>query len=191
MKGPRVKVVVAWLVRAALCGVLVTSTLSVAWPADAAVSKSEWLADVHQAMAGSRAYLRNRLDHGAQRLAINLDIDNTALATYYDPGQPVRDVRRLARFASRHGVAVLFNTARPHDQALAARRRLRSVGYEVSEICWRGAGEGVAHSKRRCRRHFVREGYDIAANVGNRRTDFVGGNYGRAFRLPNYGNSLS
>ena len=30
----------------------------------------------------------------------------------------------------------------------------------------------------------------IIANVGNRCTDFVGGDYERAYRLPNYGNRL-
>jgi hypothetical protein len=31
----------------------------------------------------------------------------------------------------------------------------------------------------------------LIANIGNRSTDFVGGNYLRAYRLPNYGGQLS
>ena len=61
----------------------------------------------------------------------------------------------------------------------------------VTEVCGRAHGEGLVHGKQRCRRHFVDEGYTIIANVGNRSTDFTGGNYERAFRLPNYGNQLS
>ena len=45
-------------------------------------------------------------------------------------------------------------------------------------------------SKQRCRQEFVAKGYTIIANVGNRSTDFVGKNYERAFKLPNYGNRL-
>ena len=36
----------------------------------------------------------------------------------------------------------------------------------------------------------MNNGYRMIANIGNRRTDFVGGNYMRAYRLPNYGNRL-
>ena len=36
----------------------------------------------------------------------------------------------------------------------------------------------------------MNNGFTIIANIGNRSTDFVGGNYERAYRLPNYGNRL-
>jgi hypothetical protein len=36
----------------------------------------------------------------------------------------------------------------------------------------------------------VADGYTVVANVGNRATDFEGGDYERAFSLPNYGNQL-
>jgi hypothetical protein len=69
--------------------------------------------------------------------------------------------------------------------------RLRAAGFTVTAICGRASSEeGLSHSKQRCRRHFVRHGYTIIANVGNRSTDFTGGNYERAFRLRNYGNQL-
>jgi hypothetical protein len=37
----------------------------------------------------------------------------------------------------------------------------------------------------------VDEGYTIVANVGNRSTDFLGGSYQRAFRLPDYALQLA
>ena len=59
-------------------------------------------------------------------------------------------------------------------------------------MCGRiSTGEALEDSKQRCRRHFVAEGYTIIANVGNRSTDFVGGDYRRAFRLPSYRDQLS
>ena len=99
---------------------------------------------------------------------------------------------RFAQNARAHGVVLLFNTGRirgagrlVHAPALRPRRlrgRPSSAGGQ--------RGESLAHGKQRCRRHFVAEGYTLIANVGNRRTDFLGGNYRRAFRLPSYRNRL-
>ncbi len=46
------------------------------------------------------------------------------------------------------------------------------------------------HGKERCRSTYVAQGYTIIANVGNHSTDFTGGDYERAYRLPNYHNRL-
>ncbi len=155
-------------------------------------SKSQWLADVRTAMRGSDAYLDRRLARGGSRLAINLDIDNTSLATYYDRGAAVPRVLRFAQHAEAGAVSLLFNTGRLRGDGRLRRiaHQLSKAGYRVTEVCGRRPGERLAHSKQRCRRHFIREGYRIVANVGNRRTDFVGTGYDRAFRLPNYHNKL-
>ncbi len=162
-------------------------------PAQAALpSRAAWSSDVRAAMSGANHYLDHRVARGGSRLAVNLDIDNTALATRYARGRPVPPVLRFARHARAHGMRLLFNTGRLRgDGRLArARRQLTRAGYRVTEVCGRARGESLSHSKQRCRRHFVAEGYRLVANVGNRRTDFVGGNYERAFRLPSYGNQL-
>lgn len=167
--------------------------LSVVSPASAALPpESKWRYDVRQAMSGSRIYIAARVD-GSRNLAINLDIDNTSLATQYDLWEDVFVVRRFADFAEDRGVAVLFNTGRVRGDGRMVRiaRRLETAGFTVTAICGRASNnEGLSHSKRRCRQRFVRHGYTIMANVGNRSTDFTGGNYERAFRLPNYGNQL-
>lgn len=182
--------------------VLVALTLVVALaclhaPADAARSalptKKRWLADVSRAMTGSQAYLKQRLARRApsERLAVNLDVDNTALATKYERGRAIRVVLRFTRYADRHGIAVFFNTGRgPREGAAGARRALRRAGFPLDAFCHRRTGERLVHGKRRCRAAFVARGYTIVANVGNRSTDFAGGDYERAFRLPNYGNRL-
>ncbi len=155
--------------------------------------ESEWRSDVRDAMQGSRAYLLRRADRGGGRLAVNLDIDNTALATHYDRGEATRAVLRFAERAHRLDMAVLFNTARRQgDGSLPkAKRRLREAGYPVTRICGRHRGESVVDGKQRCRRQFRDRGYTLVANVGNRRTDFVGRGYERAYRLPSYGRRLS
>jgi hypothetical protein len=163
-------------------------------PAEAALpSQSQWVHDTWVAMNGSRVYVDNRVAHGGQQLAVNFDIDNTSLASHYDPGAPVPVTLRFARYADAHGVTLLFNTGRETGggRMLKAAAELRKAGYVVEEVCGRKSGEGLTHSKQRCRSHFVAEGYTIIANVGNRSTDFVGGNYERAYRLPNYDNQLA
>jgi predicted secreted acid phosphatase len=158
-------------------------------------SRSQWLADVDAAMAGSWTYLDQQVAaEGDRRLAINLDIDNTSLASHYAPGAPVPYVRHFAWHARNHHVALLFNTGRVTGggRLKRATAQLQAAGYPVTEICGRASSsETLAHSKQRCRRHFVAEGYTLVANVGNRATDFVGGNYEKAFRLPDYDKQLA
>ena len=156
-------------------------------------NKKAWVDDVAAAMDGSHRQLDRRLEQGGSRLAINFDIDNTTLASHYDPGAAVRRVLRYATYADSHGVSILFNTARltGGGRMTKAKQALRRAGYPVAGICGRRDGEGLVHSKTRCRRHYVDLGYTLVANVGNRATDFEGGYYERAYRLPNYDNQLT
>ncbi|HEX3930432.1 MAG TPA: HAD family acid phosphatase [Nocardioides sp.] len=155
-------------------------------------SRRQWHHDVAAAMTGWRDYLRAAVSVAGPRYAVNLDIDNTSLATHYQPGHPVKPVLRLATWAANHDVAVLFNTARYGPGIKAGKKLLVKAGYAVTEMCGRtGVRVALRRGKVRCRRHFVGEGYTIVANIGNNRTDFSGvKDYGRAFRLPNYGGRL-
>jgi hypothetical protein len=159
-------------------------------------SQRQWEADVWDVMGGSLAYLRQRARQARQsgvpvrRLALNLDIDNTSLASYYDRGAAVPAVLRFAREADRLGMQVFFNSHRPRSSWRTTRRALGRVGYPVDRLCLARRGERVVHSKRRCRASFTGAGYRLVANVGNRSTDFVGGGYDRAYKLPDYGGRL-
>ena len=170
---------------------LVSVTLLVPAPAHARLPRERtWRTDVAEAMAGSQRFLERRAERGG-RLAVNLDIDNTALATHYDRGDATPRVLRFARKAHRLDVDVLFNTARSRDDLRRTARVLRRAGYPVDAICGRRSGESVVHSKKRCRRGFRADGFELIANVGNNPTDFRGGGFDRAYRLPNYGGRLS
>lgn len=170
---------------------LVSLTLLVPVPAHARLPRERtWRNDVAEAMAGSQRFLERRAENG-RRLAINLDIDNTALATEYDTGNATQRVLRFARKAHRLDIAVFFNTARPRSDVRRTARVLRRAGYTVDDICGRRSGESRVHSKKRCRRGFRDHGFRLIANVGNNRSDFRGGGYDRAYRLPNYGGRLS
>jgi predicted secreted acid phosphatase len=141
-------------------------------------------------MNGSRAYVRDRVRKGGTKLALNLDIDNTAIATYYQRGKPVAVTLRLVKYAKSLGVKILFNTGRFVPARAKTIRQLKAAGYPVDGLCAHYRGESLSQSKQRCRQSFVNNGFTIIANIGNRSTDFVGGNYERAFKLPNYGNRL-
>jgi hypothetical protein len=171
--------------------VLVLSTMVAPTQAAALPSKRAWLNDTAQALTGSRPYVDRKVANTRGKLALNLDIDNTSLQSRYDRGKAVPMTLRLARYAKRQGVYILFNTGRHVSKRNETIAELRRAGFPVDGLCARFKGESLSHSKQRCRRSFVNIGYRLIANIGNRRTDFVGGNYMRAYRLPNYGNRLA
>ena len=193
-----------WTRARALVSVVAALVLGAVAPAPGVAAKDvppreQWLADVREAMAGSRAYVRERVaeaqaaeDAGEEppRLAINFDIDNTVLATYYDGGGRIPFMYRFAKFADEQGVALLFNTGRARPMRAYTLNQLRKAGYPVAALCLRFKGERLPVGKQRCRQRFVDRGFTIIANIGNKDTDFEGGNYDRAFRLPNYGGEL-
>ena len=174
--------------------VTLAMTLTVLVPSTAEAarmpSKKKWVADTHRAMDGSRAYVRDRVARGGAKLALNLDIDNTSLATYYDRGKPLAVTLRLVKYAKSKGVHILFNTGRNVRLRESTIAQLKRAGYPVDGLCAHYKGEPLRKSKQRCRQSFVNNGFTIIANIGNRRTDFIGKNYERAYRLPNYGSRL-
>ncbi|WP_051247848.1 HAD family acid phosphatase [Nocardioides halotolerans] len=152
-------------------------------------TRAQWLADVKAAMQGFGPYVRQRVaaKSGDEELAVNFDIDNTVIATYYDGGGAIPRMRRFARMLDRLDVAVVFNSGRVATQQARTVSQLTRAGFPVTEVCLRPKGGALVVGKQRCRDHFADEGYTLIANVGNNDTDFVGDGYERAYRLPNYG----
>ncbi|QIG44993.1 acid phosphatase [Nocardioides anomalus] len=152
-------------------------------------TREQWLADVKTAMAGSRAYVKQRAADAApgERLAVNFDIDNTVIATYYDGGGAIPLMKRFARLLGRLDVDLVFNTGRLANQRNRTVTQLTRAGFDVADVCLRAKGETLPVGKQRCRDGFAADGYTLIANVGNNDTDFVGDGYERAYRLPNYG----
>ena len=148
--------------------VLVLSVLVAPTQAARMPSKRAWLHDTAQALSGSRPYVAKRVAGTGGKLALNLDIDNTSLQTYYDPGKAIPATLRLARYAKSKGVYILFNTGRNvsmREQTIAS----SSARASRSTDCARSyRGESLAQSKQRCRRSFVNNGFTLIANIGNR-----------------------
>jgi predicted secreted acid phosphatase len=151
-------------------------------------SRDQWLADVKAAMKGSHGVVRSRVAVKApqEQLAVNFDIDNTVLATYYDGGGAIPKMLKFAKFLQRHHVAVLFNTGRLGSKRAGTAGQLERNGFAVDGLCLRGKGQTLAYGKQRCRNLFIKRGYTLIANVGNNDTDFEGDGYERAVVLPNY-----
>lgn len=149
---------------------------------------NQWQSDVRKVTDPAIPWLQSRAGQGGGKLAIVLDIDNTAIETHFHPGQPNRPVLKVAQWAKSNNVSVLFVTLRDEKNRDATTRQLTSAGYAVDGLCMRTTGE---LTKPRCRQGFVAAGYTLTANIGNRNTDFNGGDeYERAFKLPDYNGEL-
>ena len=109
-------------------------------------TRTQWLADVKAAMQGSRGYVRERAAAApeGEMLAINFDIDNTVIATYYDGGGPIPLMSRFSRLLDRLDVAMVFNTGRRADQYKRTMRQLTRAGFPVAGLCLRDKGETLA-----------------------------------------------
>ncbi|MBM7517262.1 HAD family acid phosphatase [Nocardioides nitrophenolicus] len=156
-------------------------------------SAAQWQADVRAVYAKKRpgAYLTERAASGQKRLAIVLDIDNTSLATHYSWPQPIKRTLKLTRKAQSRGMSVVFVTGRFEDSLANVTKALDAAGYHHDGICGRRHGEALADGKQRCRAQYADQGLTFVLNVGNRSTDFVGGDYERRLKLPSYGGALS
>ena len=124
-------------------------------PASAAAqlpSEKQWHEDIAKVMDGSHRYIDRATKNNHKRYAVNFDIDNSTLASHYRPGTAIPRVLKFARYAKRHGVALLFNTARAGAPLERARAELTKAGYRVTKVCGRKSrSEPVAHGKQRCR----------------------------------------
>jgi len=159
-----------------------------------APSREQWLKDVNKAMKGSGAYLRERTESVGidETLAINFDIDNSSISSYYD-GDDAGAIPRVFKFATLAqslGAVLVFNTGRTNTQRERTLTQLADAGYVVTDLCMRKKGETIPHGKQRCRNRFIADGLTLIANVGNNPTDFTGDGYEKAYRLPNYGGQL-
>lgn len=155
-------------------------------------TREQWVKDVNKVMKGSGAQLRDRTAAGDPMLAINFDIDNSSIASYYD-GPTAGAIPRIKKFADLAvslGVVLVFNTGRINTQRPRTVTQLTDAGYDVTMLCMRKKGETIPHGKQRCRDRFAAKGYTLIANVGNNPTDFTGTGYEKAYRLPNYGGQL-
>ncbi|MEU9452747.1 HAD family acid phosphatase [Streptomyces sp. NPDC048277] len=174
-------------------------SLAAALPAQAAdstVTEAQWLSDVAAVTGPAQTYIDSRVagNTSGAKLAIVLDIDNTALESYFEgvgtstPATP--PVLALAQDAHAKGVSVFFVSARSNLFNAITKSNLTSVGYTVDGLYARTVAqlltESVADFKTSSRKTIEANGYDIVANIGNNTTDLTGGYADTTYKLPDY-----
>ena len=177
----------------ALAGGLVAGLVT---PASAATSVTydQWQTDVTAVTTPALAYIKARIADASStsKLAIVLDIDNTALASYFYSSYPTPadpPVLALAQYAASQGVKIFFITARPDVIDWFTEYNLDSVGYHIDGLYSRNPIqllEAVNTFKTAEREQLESEGYDIIANIGNNDVDIEGGYADSTWELPNY-----
>ncbi|MEY9962748.1 putative secreted acid phosphatase [Streptacidiphilus sp. MAP12-16] len=199
---------------AAVIAVAAAIALGVAAPATAAqaarpavaaaasstgVTYAGWLSDVTAVTDQAQSYLVQRIASASStdRLAIVLDIDNTALASYFNPTTyPVPatpTVLTLAKYAAAHGVSVFFVTGRPEAIDPVTLLNLGAVGYPVAGLYSRDLEDlftSLETFKTGARTAIENRGYTIIANIGNSASDLTGGHAEQTFKLPDYNGLL-
>lgn len=144
----------------------------------------QWRTDLSAAIDGGTAYLD--VNKSVPKPAIVLDIDNTALQSYYQPRAATPAVLTFEQRAITDGYAILFATGRTLDGGGTV-TQLQSAGYRVDSLCFKDpTASSTPASKTACRAAWASQGYTIVASVGNHTTDLDGGNSGQEYLLPNY-----
>ncbi|MGI5456368.1 HAD family acid phosphatase [Streptomyces sp. CA-249302] len=172
-------------------------SLATAMTAQAAtVTEAQWLSDVAAVTTPAQSYIDGRVaaNTSGAKPAIVLDIDNTALESYFEgtstdtPATP--PVLALAQDAHAEGVSVFFISARSNLFNSITKSNLTSVGYPVDGLYARTVAQLLTQSiqtfKTNSRKAIEADGYDIIANIGNNTTDLAGGYADTTYKLPDY-----
>ncbi len=171
----------------------------------------DYMHDLDDVMVHALSYLQLRLEqpHKGQKFAIILDIDETSLSNYnnmrqMDFGGSVADVRRaedtgtdpailptlqLYRYAKSHGIAVIFLTGRFEAERAVTAKNLIAAGYQNWDglILRTKPYETVPAEvyKIAMRKQLVKQGYRIILNIGDQKSDLLGGYADKTFKLAN------
>lgn len=150
-----------------------------------------------------------RTAHSKKKPAIVLDIDETSLSNYpslihlsfggtfkqiqqqeqlaIDP--VFKSTLRLYQYAKAHHIAVFFVTGRFENNRKSTAENLEKAGYKS----WDGLflrplqdkSKTVSVYKSATRKHISEQGYNIILNLGDQKSDLVGGYANKSFKLPN------
>lgn len=156
-----------------------------------------WISRVTEVVEEVEDHLEARVSEGeGEKIAIVLDVDNTALQSSYSGGDFVTPatppVLRMVLKAHEAGVAIFFVTARGESHRDMTEFNLEYVGYPIDGLFLRSDFDwsSVQEYKTSARIAIEDLGYTIVANIGNNRSDVDGGHAERAFKLPDYNGML-
>lgn len=173
----------------------------------------EYQKDIARVDQQALAYLKARIAKekkkpSGKKLAIVLDIDETALSNYPDMvamdfGGTLKDVEdaegkgtdpviqptlELYQDAKANGVAVFFITARKAKYRDGTASNLEAAGYKDYEDLYLIPNDyhekSVTPFKAGIRKEITDKGYDIVLNLSDQKGDLRGGFADKAFKLP-------
>lgn len=173
----------------------------------------EYEADIAKVINEAIHYLKLRIDGPMdwhkKKPAIVLDIDETSLSNYHfmqklsfggslqqikalenqATNPPIGPTLKLYQFAKKHHLAIFFITGRHQSSRSATMLNLKKAGFTH----WDGLffktslykNKMIAACKTAWRKKITDKGYTIVANIGDQKSDLVGGYAEKTFLLPN------
>lgn len=202
-----------------LLGMLASAGVAAQEPANLADCKAkviqyhdsgEYLKDQRAVIDRGLRYLKAKVEAGrpGKKLAIVLDIDETALTNYpsmlkldfggslpeiieaedvgIDPS--IAPTLQLYRYAKEHNVAVFFVTGRHEYERAPTEKNLLAGSYrDWNQLILRANDDhtSVAAWKARTRAAIEKAGYEIVLNIGDQESDLRGGHADLPLKLPN------
>ncbi len=174
------------------------------------VHEGTYFHEVESEIENGIRFLDHRLSEPHQhRLAVVLDIDETAVSNYdvieksnfghlsfavdkkivHGHYTAISATHRLYDFARTHDVAVFFVTGRPEKYHHSTEKNLNEAGYPQ----WDGLFlrpnsyhlKSISNYKKAARQKITQQGYEIVLNVGDQTSDLVGGYADHTIKLPN------
>jgi predicted secreted acid phosphatase len=168
----------------------------------------EWDADIAAQTRRARRFVAAELRDLPERRrpAIVFDIDDTVLSSYEcmkrsnfehvslggcvinREQETIRPALSLYRFAIKRKVAVYFITGRPEAIRTHTEEQLNDAGFNGRHTLYMrrdDEAESAAPEKTRYRRRITRQRDRILANLGDQRSDLVGGYATRRYKIPN------
>lgn len=170
-----------------------------------------YFTEMENTLVEAKEYLLRQVkQQRSRRLAIVLDIDETALSNYEDlerlyfthnvqaltaaymlaGAQPISPVLSLYQEAKNNNVAVFFISERPNTPEMMSVtvNNLRTAGFDQwEELILKPIDndQSIQDFKIKARRHVVSLGYDIILNVGDQSSDLQGGFAEVKVKIPN------
>lgn len=171
----------------------------------------EYQKDQSKVIDQAMLYLKNRLateakTHSKNKLAIVLDIDETALSNYPDMlkmnfnGAPVQidcsetrpavqPTLSLFRYAKENNITVFFITDRQESCKTGTLKNLAEAGYKNFDgLIFKPENytdTSISPYKISARDSIEKQGYKIILNIGDQESDLTGKHADKTFKLPN------
>lgn len=177
---------------------------------NAYVDSGAYAQEISVVAAQAREWItqRTRQKQAGERLAIVLDIDETALSNlpimrsvsygYYETlwdqwiaeakAPAIDAVHAVYRTARERGVSIFFITGRLEHHRPGTEANLKAAGYSVyaSLICKPDGDRSPTSAYKTAQREKITtRGYTVIANIGDQQSDLDGGFAEKTFKLPN------